>query len=122
MLRMLTRGRSTAVGASARRHVVAIAVVLAVALLAVGCSVIATLHADQNRDPVPLAQISPLLQTAVVAAEDARFFDHEGVDPRSVIRALVHDSEQGSLAEGGSTIFHVACDLSPKAAPISSRV
>ena len=67
-------------------------------------SLLATLHADQNRDPVPLDRVSPYLQTAVVAAEDARFFEHQGVDPRAALRALVHDSQQGGIAEGGSTI------------------
>jgi penicillin-binding protein 1A len=126
MLRRLPRPRRARTGAGARRPV-AVAAALAVVVTAAGCSyttnldvrvkqaassqvfaadgtLLATLHADENRDPVPLAQISPLLQTAVVATEDARFFDHEGVDPRSVVRALVHDSQQGSLAEGGSTI------------------
>ena len=42
----------------------------------------------QNRDQVSLEHLSPSLLDAVVAAEDARFYEHSGVDVRGVVRSL----------------------------------
>jgi penicillin-binding protein 1A len=53
---------------------------------------------------VRLDQVAPPLRDAVVAIEDSRFFDHEGVDPRGILRALTRDVGSGSADEGGSTI------------------
>jgi penicillin-binding protein 1A len=53
---------------------------------------------------VPLADISPLLQKAVIAVEDSRFYDHRGIDLRGVARALVVDVLRGGRVQGGSTI------------------
>ncbi len=63
-----------------------------------------TLHSAENRDPVALDQVAPVLQTAVVAIEDARYFDHTGVDPRALVRAITRDAQAGDTVEGGSTI------------------
>jgi membrane peptidoglycan carboxypeptidase len=63
---------------------------------------LATIYA-QNRILVPLADISPLLQQAVVAVEDNRFYQHKGVDVHGLARALVTDLE-GKDVQGGSTI------------------
>ncbi|HTR04705.1 MAG TPA: monofunctional biosynthetic peptidoglycan transglycosylase [Thermoanaerobaculia bacterium] len=54
--------------------------------------------------PVPLARIAPDLQRAVVVAEDARFFEHEGVDWEAMRGALQTNWEKGRLKVGGSTI------------------
>lgn len=67
-------------------------------------SPLTALHAEQDREPVPLASMAPALPTAVVAIEDERFFEHDGVDARGVVRALTHNVEQGDIVEGGSTI------------------
>ena len=48
--------------------------------------------------------MAPSLPKAVVAIEDERFFDHDGVDARGVVRALTRDVQEGNLDEGGSTI------------------
>jgi monofunctional biosynthetic peptidoglycan transglycosylase len=53
---------------------------------------------------VPLARISPHLQRAVVAAEDASFFIHEGFDWEGIKDAALHNLEAGELKRGGSTI------------------
>ena len=58
----------------------------------------------QNRRVVSLARMPELLPRAFVAAEDARFFEHSGVDGWSIIRALLHNIKAGSRAQGGSTI------------------
>ena len=43
----------------------------------------------ENREVVPLSQISPYLVNAVVAVEDERFYEHNGVDPIGLVRAVV---------------------------------
>ncbi|MCS6896398.1 MAG: monofunctional biosynthetic peptidoglycan transglycosylase [Nitrospira sp.] len=53
---------------------------------------------------VPLERISPHLQRAVIAAEDASFFVHEGFDWEGIRDAALHNIEAGSLKRGGSTI------------------
>jgi monofunctional biosynthetic peptidoglycan transglycosylase len=55
-------------------------------------------------NPVPLSQIAPDVQRAVVAAEDARFWEHEGVDWEAMRGAAEKNWEKGKLKVGGSTI------------------
>ena len=64
--------------------------------------VLAVLYA-QNRIEVPLEQISPLMQQAVIAIEDQRFFNHAGVDFRATLRASISTGSGGQV-QGGSTI------------------
>ncbi len=71
-------------------------------ILAADGSTIASFYVE-NRTEVPLARISPWLQKAVVAVEDARFYEHGGVDARGVLRALVNNQTGGST-QGASTI------------------
>jgi penicillin-binding protein 1A len=59
---------------------------------------------EENRRNVALEQIPRSLQDAVVAIEDARFWTHNGVDPRAVARAAGANAQAGGVAEGGSTI------------------
>ena len=54
--------------------------------------------------PVPLSRMAPSLPRAVVAAEDARFYEHEGVDWLAAREALRKDWERGRAGVGGSTI------------------
>lgn len=58
----------------------------------------------EGRHWVSLDRIPTFLQSAVVAIEDSRFYEHGGVDLRGIARALVRNVAQGKLAEGGSTI------------------
>jgi monofunctional biosynthetic peptidoglycan transglycosylase len=53
---------------------------------------------------VPLSRISPHLRHAVVAAEDASFFTHEGFDWEGIRGAALSNLEAGQLKRGGSTI------------------
>jgi len=53
---------------------------------------------------VPLSKISPHLQRAVIVAEDATFFQHEGFDWDGIRYAAVKDLEAGAFKKGGSTI------------------
>ena len=66
--------------------------------------VIEVLKDEQDRIVVPLSRISPTLQQAVVAAEDARFYEHKGVDDRGIVRAAVTNLLSGEVSQGGSTI------------------
>ncbi|WP_129124567.1 penicillin-binding protein 1A [Geomonas oryzae] len=53
---------------------------------------------------VSIDRIPLFLRKALVATEDARFYEHGGIDVRGIARALVKDVVKGRLAEGGSTI------------------
>ncbi|WP_192823359.1 penicillin-binding protein 1A [Rufibacter sp. LB8] len=56
----------------------------------------------ENRDPVPFDSISPVMVKALVATEDERFYEHQGIDPISVL-AAVRDNLKGEN-RGGSTL------------------
>ena len=58
----------------------------------------------ENIRPVRLADVPIELRTAVLATEDVRFYEHGGVDPRGILRALWTNVRKGRVAEGGSTI------------------
>ncbi len=59
---------------------------------------------EQRRIPVAFDEIPPVVIDAFLAAEDARFFEHPGVDWQSLVRALVANVSSGSVREGGGTI------------------
>lgn len=67
-------------------------------------SVIATFHAEQNREIIPLNQIPKNLQNAVIDTEDERFYKHHGVDLKAIIRALYANFRSREVSEGASTI------------------
>ena len=59
---------------------------------------------SSNRLPVSIEQIPLDLQHAVVAIEDERFYEHNGIDVRGILRAFVKNISTGNLSEGASTI------------------
>lgn len=59
---------------------------------------------SSNRLPVTIEQIPLDLQHAVVAIEDERFYEHNGIDVRGILRAGVKALTTGDLSEGASTI------------------
>src|SRR4051812_34108131 len=65
---------------------------------------IGTLTSDQNKILLASGQISPNVKNAVVSIEDARYYEHSGVDFEGIGRALVKDVLSQSAAQGGSTI------------------
>ncbi|MEX2106148.1 MAG: transglycosylase domain-containing protein [Solirubrobacterales bacterium] len=65
---------------------------------------IGTLTSDQNKILLSSAQISPNIKNAVIAIEDARYYEHSGVDFEGIGRALVKDILSQSAAQGASTI------------------
>ncbi|WP_018143335.1 transglycosylase domain-containing protein [Alloscardovia criceti] len=68
-----------------------------------GTTLIATFY-TQNRIIVPLKDISQIMQQAVVAREDRRFFEHSGVDATGVLRAFVQTYISKGDTQGGSTL------------------
>src|SRR5713226_1742685 len=54
--------------------------------------------------PVRLPDVPAVLRTAILAIEDERFYEHGGLDPRGVLRALWANVRKGRVVEGGSTI------------------
>jgi membrane peptidoglycan carboxypeptidase len=58
---------------------------------------------DIDRVPVSYNQIAPVMRNAIVAIEDARFYDHGAFDVRGTVRALVNDL-QNTAVQGGSTL------------------
>ena len=65
---------------------------------------LASVHSEENRVPVEFNQIPQNLKDAFVAVEDARFYEHAGVDPRGIMRAVWVNLTRRGVAEGGSTI------------------
>ena len=68
-----------------------------------GKAQIATIY-DQNRQEVPYDQISKFVLDATVDGEDARFFEHGGVDVASVVRAAVDNVVSSGVESGASTL------------------
>ncbi len=58
----------------------------------------------ENRTVVPMSEIATDLADAIVAIEDERFYEHDGIDYYGIARAAAKDLAAGSLAEGASTI------------------
>jgi penicillin-binding protein 1A len=67
-------------------------------------SLLGSIPAERNREPVRLQRMSRWLPAATVAIEDRRFYQHGGVDYVGIARALWRDVSAGKVVEGGSTI------------------
>ncbi|MDQ4071167.1 MAG: penicillin-binding protein, partial [Actinomycetota bacterium] len=73
-------------------------------LYAADGTILQYLHGEEDRLPVPLEKVPQHVITAVLDAEDERYFEHGPLDLRSMTRALVSNLEAGEVSEGGSTI------------------
>ncbi|HYI75407.1 MAG TPA: transglycosylase domain-containing protein [Gaiellaceae bacterium] len=67
-------------------------------------SLLGSIPAERNREPVGPADMSIWVRKATIAIEDRRFFAHDGVDVEGIARAAVKNLEAGEIVEGGSTI------------------
>lgn len=66
---------------------------------------ISTIYAEEDRLPVTIDQVPKDLQNAFIAAEDIRFYEHHGIDPRGILRAVYSNIVSGNATgQGGSTI------------------
>jgi penicillin-binding protein 1A len=74
-----------------------------IAILAADGTLLAN-RGDTGGAAVPLAELPPYLSKAFVAIEDRRFYDHWGIDPIGILRALVRDAIGHGGMEGGSTL------------------
>jgi len=74
-----------------------------VAILAADGSLIAN-KGDMGGREVRLKELPPYLPKAFVAIEDRRFYEHYGVDPAGVARALLRNVSAGGVSQGGSTL------------------
>jgi membrane peptidoglycan carboxypeptidase len=59
---------------------------------------------DENRIPVRLSQIAPVMRTAQIAIEDHRFYEHGALDVKGTLRALIRNSTSEGATQGGSSI------------------
>jgi penicillin-binding protein 1A len=69
-----------------------------------GHTILATLRGSESRILVSSADIAPIMQQAIVAIEDKRFYEHRGVDLRGIGRAIWADITSQKVVQGGSTI------------------
>jgi penicillin-binding protein 1A len=67
-------------------------------------SLLGAIPAERNRTPVTRQEMSPWIPRATVAIEDRRFYEHGGIDPVGILRAVVADVRAGRIVQGGSTI------------------
>ena len=74
--------------------------------------------AGANRLKVSLGDVSPFFIAAILVREDARFYEHKGVDWRGILRALVRDVLSGSAKEGASSITQ---QLARNSLPLGGR-
>jgi len=58
----------------------------------------------QNRQPVPFDKLPPMLVKAVIAAEDNKFYEHDGVDYMGILRAAIANYRRGKISQGASTV------------------
>src|SRR3954454_15925167 len=59
---------------------------------------------EENRQEVGLEGIAPVMQKAIVAIEDSRFYQHGGVDPKGLFRAAAANWASGKVVQGASTL------------------
>jgi membrane peptidoglycan carboxypeptidase len=59
---------------------------------------------EEHRKYLPIADVSPYMMQAVVASEDNRFYEHNGVDVKGIVRAFVANQQSGTISQGASTL------------------
>ncbi|TDO58999.1 membrane peptidoglycan carboxypeptidase [Kribbella sp. VKM Ac-2571] len=91
-------------------------------ILAADGTLVATLY-EQNRVPVRLSAISPIMRKAIVAIEDSRFYEHGALDLKGTLRAMVRNESGGAVQQGGSSITqqYVKMSLVEKAKTAAER-
>ena len=59
---------------------------------------------EEHRKYLPISEMSPYMMQAIVASEDNRFYEHNGVDVRGIVRAFVANHQAGTVEQGASTL------------------
>lgn len=67
-------------------------------------TLLTTLRSEENRASVKLEFVPEVVQDAVISIEDERFWEHNGVDMRAIVRAAKANTTGGEISQGGSTI------------------
>lgn len=62
------------------------------------------LHGEENREYVKLSAVTTNMQNAVIAIEDQRFYEHNGIDIRGIMRAMAENIKSLSFSQGASTL------------------
>jgi len=62
------------------------------------------IYGEEKRELISISEVPAYLKQAIIATEDANFYHHFGIDPRSIIRALLADLKLRKAVQGGSTI------------------
>ena len=73
-------------------------------ILAADGSTLAVAYFNENRVVVSLDRVPKVMRNAILAVEDERFYEHNGVDVKGLVRAAVRNSQAGEVQQGGSTI------------------
>jgi membrane peptidoglycan carboxypeptidase len=63
-----------------------------------------TMFYEEHRRPIKIKDMSPYVTQAIVASEDTRFYEHNGVDAKGVARAFVANQQAGGVSQGASTL------------------
>jgi membrane peptidoglycan carboxypeptidase len=63
-----------------------------------------TMFYEEHRKYTPIGDMSPYIQQAIVASEDNRFYEHNGVDAKGIARAFVANQQAGGVSQGASTL------------------
>src|SRR6201991_4653087 len=63
-----------------------------------------TMFYEEHRKYIPISEMSPFIQQAIVASEDQRFYEHNGVDPKGIARAFVANHQSDGVQQGASTL------------------
>lgn len=69
-----------------------------------GETILATLFFEENRVWTPLEQVNQVTRDAVIAIEDTRFYEHQGLDWKGILRALLRNVTAGGIEQGASTL------------------
>jgi len=59
---------------------------------------------NEDRVLVQLEEVSPMLIKGLIAVEDKNYYDHVGINPKSIMRALLANAKAGQTVQGGSTL------------------
>lgn len=62
------------------------------------------IHGEEKRTVITFNEIPQIVKNATLAAEDAEFYQHSGINVRGIVRAIINDIKGGNFSEGGSSI------------------